>query len=188
MFGATLDTTAAPDDWLRRFHAGDRRVIEQLYVDHYPIVASAVAGIVRGPDHETVIHEVFVGLLERQDMREGFRGGSIAAWLVTVARNRAIDAVRRRDRERAAVGALRAIEVEDRVDDLDVAAAARRRLAEFRATLPASWCPVFDSCFVQRMTQREAARALGVARTTLAYRELKMRRALRRFILEDGDD
>jgi RNA polymerase sigma-70 factor (ECF subfamily) len=185
MLGATFDRAGSADDWTRDFHAGERRVIEQLYVDYYSTVSAAIGVVLRGPDRETVIHEVFATLIEHREMREAFRGGSIAAWLTTVARNRAIDLVRRRGRERTAIGELRAIEREDRVDDLDVAAEARRQLSEFRATLRASWVPVFDACFVQRMSQREAARTLAMPRTTLAYRELKIRRALRRYLLED---
>ena len=41
---------------------------------------------------------------------------------------------------------------------------------------------MFDLCLVQQLTQREAAAALGLHRTTLAYRELRIRRALRRFL------
>src|SRR5262249_11692981 len=174
------------DGWLRRFHDGERALIEQLYVDYFPTVASAIGGIVGGSDRETVIHEVFVRLIEHADMRAGFRGGSIAAWLTTVARNRAIAIVRRRNREQVVLGQLGAPEA--RLEDTDLAAAARRRLAQFRATLPPAWCAVFDACFVQQLSQREAARALGIARTTLAYREIQIRRRLRRFVLEDHDD
>src|SRR5262249_35194344 len=148
---AELATTAAPDDWLRRFHAGERPVIEQLYVDYFRTIAAAISGIVDGPDRETVIHELFGSLLERQGTRESFRGGSIAAWLATAARNRAIDLVRRRRRERIAIGELGS-SGDERIEADDVAATARRRLAEFRATLPAAWCTIFDACFVRQLS------------------------------------
>ena len=187
MLGATWGANATDDDWVRRFHRGDRAVIEQIYVDYFATIESAISRIVDGPERETVIHEVFVRLLERPEMREGFRGGSIAAWLTTVARNRAIDVVRRRTRETAVLDAL---DRDDRDDDepTDLAEAARRQLAAFRVTLPEEWRAVFDACFVEQRSQRDAARALGVARTTLAYRELQIRRRLRRFVLEGRHD
>jgi RNA polymerase sigma-70 factor (ECF subfamily) len=47
---------------------------------------------------------------------------------------------------------------------------------------------VFELRFLQQMTQHEAAHALGIRRTTLAYRELRIRRALRAFLLEEDDE
>ena len=85
-------------------------------------------------------------------------------------------------RERLVLSALD--DAEPRVEP-DVAAAARRELAAFRATLPTDWIGVFDACFVRQLSQRDAARALAIPRTTIAYRALRIRRALRRFILED---
>src|SRR5262249_20355271 len=154
MLGAALRADDTANDWLRRFHQGERAIIEQLYVDHYAVVASAVSKIVGGSDRDTVIHEVFVGLLERPAMREGFRGGSIAAWLTPAARNRAIDLMRRRRREQIVLDELGALDRPDRLEDIDLAAAVRQQLAAFRATLPPAWWPVFDACFVQQQSQR----------------------------------
>jgi RNA polymerase sigma-70 factor (ECF subfamily) len=187
MIGATLDANAIDEEWLRRFHRGEREVIRQLYVDYFATVSAAIASVVDGPDRETVIHEVFVRLIERAEMRESFRGGSVAAWLTTIARNRAIDLVRRRKRETAAIDEV-ALDPGVPTEDRSVAATARRQLAAFRVTLPAEWRAIFDACFVEQRSQRDAARSLGIARTTLAYRELQIRRRLRRFVLEDRHD
>jgi RNA polymerase sigma-70 factor (ECF subfamily) len=183
MLDVAVNANATDDDWLRRFHRGDRAVIEQLYLDCFATVEVAISRIVAGPDRETVIHEVFVRLLERSEMRQGFRGGSITAWLTTVARNRAIDLVRRRNRETAVLDEV-ALERPHREADSSIAAAAQRQLAAFRVTLPPKWRAVFDACFVEQRSQRDAARGLGIARTTLAYRELQIRRRLRKFVLE----
>src|SRR5262249_50623384 len=88
-------------DWLVRFHAGDRAVIEGCYREHYGVVDRAVGSVLSGADRETVVHEVFFRLLTRAELRENFRGGSLSAWLSTVAGNLAIDHQRRSKRERS---------------------------------------------------------------------------------------
>lgn len=172
----------ADELWLARFHAGERAVLESVYVEQFAGVAAAIAPIVGPTERETIIHDVFASLIAHREVRESFRGGSLGAWLRTVARNRALDHVRRMQRERLVLSALD--DAEPRVEP-DVAAAARRELAAFRATLPTDWIGVFDACFVRQLSQRDAARALAIPRTTIAYRALRIRRALRRFILED---
>ncbi len=171
--------------WLAAFHAGDRDTLADCYRDHFDGVERAIGAILNGPDRETVIHEVFTRLIAREELRRSFQGGSVGAWLATVARNAAIDYRRRLAREttasaEAAAGAVDASRWEE-------AAHARLLVERFRRErLPTAWAAVFDLCFMQQMSQREAARALGLHRTTLAYRELRIRRALRHFLLE-GD-
>ena len=48
------------------------------------------------------------------------------------------------------------------------------------------WLPVFEARFLRQLSQEEAAKELGIRRTTLAYRELRIRHRLRRFLLREG--
>lgn len=170
--------------WLRRFHDGDRTVIEECYRDHFETVDRSVGGLLAGADKETVVHEVFFRIMTRRDVRLGFRGGSFAGWLATVARNQAIDHVRRSRREEAVAPDI-AVRLADSMaaapadDSLD----ARRLVARFRSQcLPQEWDRVFVARFVEQLSQREAAARLKMRRTTLAYQELRIRRLLRRFV------
>jgi RNA polymerase sigma-70 factor (ECF subfamily) len=137
-----------------------------------------------------VVHEVFYRLLTSREVRAGFRGGSLAAWLTTVARNQAIDHARRFGREEtvapevAARLAERATEGPEGIEDgID----ARRLLERFRREcVPARWDRVFVARFVDQLSQREAAARLEIRRTTLAYQELRIRRLLERFLLRGG--
>jgi RNA polymerase sigma-70 factor (ECF subfamily) len=179
--GAAADE-AALDPWLEAFHRGERGALEACYREHFDTVDGAAGAILRGADRETVVHEVFSRLIARAELRRAFRGGSFAAWLATVARNHAIDYRRRLARETSlsddARGGAESASWEE-------AAQARLLVERFRReSLPAEWAPVFELCFVQQMSQREAAQALGISRTTLAYREMRIRRELRRFVLE----
>ncbi|HEY3669201.1 MAG TPA: hypothetical protein VGL19_24550, partial [Polyangiaceae bacterium] len=62
---------------------------------------------------------------------------------------------------------------------------ARALLLKFRSeVLPAEWEGVFETRFVRQLDQREAARSLGIPRTTLLYREHRIRRLLRAFLLQ----
>lgn len=178
---------AAPDAerplaWLGAFHAGDRAVIEGCYRDHFATVERAMTGVLGAADRETVIHELFSHLLTNGDFRRAFTGGSFVAWLTTVARNQAIDFQRRRGSE---------VPLEDEAPatgsgSWQDAAEARVLIERFRRErLPSDWIGVFERRFLEQMTQHEAASALGIRRTTLAYRELRIRRALRAFLLED---
>jgi RNA polymerase sigma-70 factor (ECF subfamily) len=176
---------SAGDDWLLAFHAGDRRVLEQVYREHFGLVDARVGRTLRGADRETVVHEIFYKLLSSEETRAGFRGGSLAAWLSTVASHAAIDHARRAGRERplaehdadAAAGHGR--------DDAEDEIVARLMLERFRQALPVDWLPVFEARFVHQLTQREAAAKLGISRTTLAYRELRVRHILRRLADEE---
>ena len=172
-----------PDE-LARFHEGQRESLADCYRAHLRAVEQAVARYLRGADRETVIHEVFYRLLSRRELREQFRGGSLRAWLVEVAKNHAIDYVRRYSRETVV-----APEEAERLADAPVASFteesdARMLLEAFcRDHLPEKWRRVFEARFVKALGQGEAARALGMNRTTVAYQEHRIRRLLERFLL-----
>src|SRR4051812_31358893 len=87
------------DNWLEQFHSGTPNAMEALYREHFVTVSRAVSKVLYGADKETVIHEVFYRLLTTPETRLGFKGGSLAPWLSTLARNQAIDCFRRRQLE-----------------------------------------------------------------------------------------
>lgn len=173
---------AGDDAWVAAFHRGESPAIEDCYRDHFATVADAVRGVLDSADRETIIHEVFSRLIAGEDLRRSFRGGSLAAWLTVVARNHAIDYRRRRARETALPAAIG----EAQADSSEETTEARMLLERFRSEhVPPGWAGVFELCFLRQMSQRDAARVLGIGRSTLAYRELRLRRRLRRFLLED---
>lgn len=173
------------EPWLERFHRGERAVLERCYRDHVQTVRSSVQRVLRGADMETVIHDVFLKLISNDKARRNFKGGNFDAWIARVAKNMAIDYVRRHGRERAVEP-----EMADRMgggwsDDLEAKVEARRVVARFREEkLPAAWQEVFVARFMEQLSQRDAAKKLGISRTTLAYRELRIRRLLRSYVLD----
>jgi RNA polymerase sigma-70 factor, ECF subfamily len=169
--------------WLEDFHAGDRAVLEQCYRDHYRGVVGAVRRFLAGADAETVTHEVFFRLLWNSKLRENFQGGRFDAWLAQVATNLARDHLRRYRREQSAP-------LEEPPDDVlpNAGAAdeieAKMMIDRFRRErLPAEWEGVFDTRFLRQLSQRDAAKELGIHRTTLVYQEQRIRALLKDFLL-----
>jgi RNA polymerase sigma-70 factor (ECF subfamily) len=172
-------------DWLARFHAGDRAVMEEIYRDHFDAVHQAAGRFLDGANRETVVHEVFLRLLSNAEMRRSFDGGSIGGWLRTVTRNQAIDFRRRLSRE---VGEPDGLVEQAAPQPITERVEAKMLIDRFRReVLPAKWAGVFEARFLGELDQREAARSLGISRTTLAYQELRIRSLLRAFLLGAED-
>jgi RNA polymerase sigma-70 factor, ECF subfamily len=171
------------DRWLQRFHAGERDTLELVYRRHFQTVHGAVGSVLVGADRETVIHEVFLRVLNEAGFRQSFRGGDLGAWLAVVGRNHAIDYARRRNREAPAgieVAAWRSTG-----DDMARSSEARLLIERFqREVLPPQWRAMFEARFLRHLSQNEAAAELGMRRSTLAYQELRIRQLLRTFLLE----
>ena len=183
---ATLKRQSEPGadaERLARFHAGDRRLFEELYEQHYEVVDRAVGRVLWGADRETVVHEVFLRLLSSEAMRRNFQGGSFAGWLTTVARHQALDFVRRYRRE-VALASADAAPAAAEAPRPGERAEANLLVERFRRELlPDKWAALFQARFLDGLSQREAAAALGMHRTTLIYQELRVQRLLTRFLL-----
>ena len=166
--------------WLQRFWAGDRELLGAIYEEHFCRVERAVRRVLRGADVESVVHEVFFRLVAERPFRERFRGGSLGGWLATVGRNRAIDLIRRRSRESSLeVSHLRKAKWRAEADETLTHREARDFVAHFKDNvLPAKYRAVFEARFIQELTQREAAAALDMPRTSLAYQESNIRQLL----------
>jgi RNA polymerase sigma-70 factor (ECF subfamily) len=171
--------------WLEAFHRGDTKVLHECYVDHFCAAEQAIGTILVGADKETVIHELFYRLISDADFRAKFRGGSVRAWIGAVARNLAIDYARRRRRELPSELDPHAARPFHPHTTIEAAIEARQVVEIFRQTrLPAKYRSVFDARFVHQLDQSEAARTLGMHRTTLLYRERRIRKLLKTFLLE----
>jgi RNA polymerase sigma-70 factor (ECF subfamily) len=179
---------ATDEAWLNGFHRGERAALARCYEDYVDTVTWAVRPIARGVDEETVVHDVFCRLFANEQARRSFTGGNFGAWIITVARRQAIDFRRRFHREQLTDSAevhelaARAAPPDDRQEELE----RNLWIGRFRDhVLPAKWAPVFRARFMEQLDQREAARRLGMHRTTLAYQEMRIRALLKKFVLED---
>lgn len=177
--------TPSGDSWLKRFHAGDRGVMEHCYREHFATAERAMGTLLGVADRETAIHELWARLLEGAALRRSFQGGTFGAWLGVVARNHAIDVRRRITRE---TSHKENDPAPAQTASWEEATQAHILIERFRRELlPPEWAGVFELRFLQQLPQREAAARLSLHRTTLAYRELRIRRLLKRFLLDDEE-
>ncbi|MGD0679225.1 MAG: sigma-70 family RNA polymerase sigma factor [Polyangiaceae bacterium] len=158
--------------------------MSQFYEDYFITVERAVGRVLRGADKETVTHEVFFRVMSSADLRASFRGGSLGAWISIVARNCAIDFWRRHQREQPTSPFDENASWTSSTGSFEASVEARELFERFRRLrLPAKWRGVFEARFVMQLNQAEAARRLGIHRTTLLYQELRVRQLLRNFVL-----
>jgi len=166
-----------------RFDRGARLHFEALYREHFQVVERAVGRVLHGADKETVIHEVFLRLMNAGTESLTAHESALPAWLAAVARNHAIDYQRRRRFECPTATDPEPPDTRFDGERFERQAEARLLIARFRSEqLPAKWAPVFELRFIQQLGQADAARELGITRTTLAYQEYRVRNLLRRFL------
>lgn len=181
LFGMAHDPA---DDFVERFHAGDRDALARCYREHHRSVIDAAARVLGRVDAETVAHDVFAKLIADASMRASFHGGDLGAWLARVARNRAIDFRRKHSREESLPETLPDTPTGHDAESESVAALLVERFEKER--LPPEWTNVWKKRFLEQLGQREAATALGMKRTTLMYQEHRIRELLRKFLLEES--
>ncbi|MCP4498930.1 MAG: sigma-70 family RNA polymerase sigma factor [Deltaproteobacteria bacterium] len=186
----TAATASGIDEWLIRFHRGEHGVLVACYDEHFQSVEGAVGRVLLGVDREAIVQDVFARMFTEPSFREKFSGGSLRAWLCTVGRNRAVDHLRKAGREDLVepdtlerVGG--SYEQEHSFERNEAKVLVDRFVDE---VLPEKWRGVFQTRFIEQLSQRDAAKKLGVVRTTLAYQELRIRRELKNFLLQEEPD
>jgi len=169
--GSAVDRTI-----LRRIIARDETAVADLYDRHSRMVYSVVLRILRTPsDAEDVVQEVFVRVWTRSDTYDE-RLGSPAAWLMRIARNRAID----RFRSKRARGDHEPV-AEVQEDDVRSGPADNpERLTEGVATaeavrgalgaLPETQRVLIEAAFFEGYTHQELAEKFGVPLGTVKTR------------------
>ncbi len=81
---------------IRRLQRGDRGAVGDLYDRHAALMYGVVLRIVRErAEADDVLQEAWIQAWQRSASYDPARG-SVAAWLVTIARSRALDRIRRR--------------------------------------------------------------------------------------------
>ena len=84
------------EELLERLYAGDVAALEGIYALHSGYVMGVALRVLRDPQEaEEVVQDVFWQLWKGQ-IRYDSRRGRLRTWLFTIARNRALDRLRRR--------------------------------------------------------------------------------------------
>ena len=165
------------EELMQRIQARDERALEIL-MKRYDAMLRSVVGRMLAIDQDVtdVVEEVFLGIWNQAANFDTAKGRAIA-WIITMARRRAIDRVRRRQaydraemRFRVAtdtgVQHLAADDVEEQAAGADAAA----KFAELISKLPEAQQQVVHLAFYEGLSQREIARKTGIPLGTVKTR------------------
>lgn len=173
---ATAAERTRDRELLERVARGDVDALRALYDEHGARAMAIANRILRDPiEAEDVVQETFVELWRRASQFDAGRGGAIA-WVVTIARSRAIDRLRASGTAgRAIAGVATAPEmlVSARMPSPNEEAERRRdevRVAGALAALPPEQRETIELAYFEGLTQSEIA-----ARTSSPLGTVKMR-------------
>jgi RNA polymerase sigma-70 factor, ECF subfamily len=160
----------APSDatLLSSIRSGDERAMAELY-DRYSSIVYSVALRVLGDTAaaEDIVQEVFMQLWRSPDAFDASRG-SLPGWLAVIARNRAIDSLRKRRPESDISGVVVSIE-----PDLAGGVEWKRALENIRSTLASMSSPqrsALEMSFFEGLTHTEIAAKTGEPLGTIKTR------------------
>jgi RNA polymerase sigma-70 factor (ECF subfamily) len=160
--------------------AGDEHAMAQLYDRYSPVVYSVALRVLADTGAaEDVLQEVFLQLWRNPAAFDSNRG-SLGAWLAVIARNRAIDALRKRKPETDADEVIIAVNL-----DIESETERRRVLERVRGVvnaLPAEQRSAVEMAFFEGLTHIEIAaktgQPLGTIKTRIRNGLLSLRKAL----------
>jgi RNA polymerase sigma-70 factor (ECF subfamily) len=176
-------TEAADEQLMALIQDGDEAALATLYRRHTPILRTVISRVVHNDaDVDDLLQEAFVEVWKRAQTYDETKG-KVLGWLITMARRRAIDRVRRRQAYARAEERLREqtdLEPESTQDHVAADANASDHAAilrEMLATLPEAQREALHLAFYQGMSQREIAAKTGVPLGTIKTRlELGVRK------------
>ena len=156
----TVATGAPLSASVDRVAAGDRRALRQLYDEHSPRVMGICLALLKDrQEAEDLVQETFVEVWRRSAEFDPARG-SPTAWIVSIARSRAID---RRRAQQSSQRAVAAAESEPprpgppRPLDLAQARQDHQRVAAALDQLPPEQRTVIELAYFEGLSQREIA-------------------------------
>jgi RNA polymerase sigma-70 factor (ECF subfamily) len=163
---------------LQRIAARDDAAMAELYDRHHRVAYAIIRRIVQSPsDAEEVLQETFVRVWSRAETYDAGLG-SPAAWVVRIARNRAIDRLRARQ-ARADVNAPvpvadhapeRELPVHDTPESVLHSTHAAMVVRGAVAALPAAQRALIEAAFFEGYTHQELSVRFGVPLGTVKTR------------------
>jgi RNA polymerase sigma-70 factor (ECF subfamily) len=180
---------ASDQELLVRIGAGDTVAIGLLYDRYAATLLPLTLRIVRDrAEAEDVLHDAFIAVSERAGQYSSDRG-SVAAWLVTLARNLAIDRTRRRDRRGTLareVIAHEPVAPPESPESQTADALERTKIRRALATLPAAQRATLEVAFFEGLSYPEIAARENVPLGTIKSRAARALAALREALVAEG--
>lgn len=154
---------------MRRLQSGENAAWGELYDRYSPLLYGVALRILRNrSDAEDVLQEAWVQAWNRCAQFDPERG-SVASWLVTIARTRALDRLRRnRTRSRAGLGTIPA---DSGLDPEDSATRAKLKdtLGRALASLDPKQRQVLEIAYFEGLSQSQIASRLGAPLGSVKY-------------------
>jgi RNA polymerase sigma-70 factor (ECF subfamily) len=176
------------DALLREMARGNQLALRTLFMRHQARVYRFVMRIVRDRAlAEDVVSEVFLAAWQQADR---FKGRStVSTWLLSIARNKALTAIKRQpaeqlDNEIAAEIADPALSPEAKISDKDSGTILRRCLD----ALSPEHGEILDLVYYQQKTIKEVAEILGIPANTVKTRMFYARKRLAALLAAAGVD
>lgn len=192
---AVIDGPGAPERWaenraadqqaLERMARGDQTALAELYDRHArPVYSLALRILQDAADAEDAVQEVFAQAWRQASQYDATRG-AVGAWLLTVARSRAIDRLRAKRVRPDVSGAAPPRDVLDPAALQDAKLVSAEQVARVRAALaelPVLQRVALELAYYEGLTHAEIAarleQPLGTVKTRIRLAMLKLRDAL----------
>jgi len=183
---ATLtETSAGPTDeqLMTLVQGGDESAVTMLYHRHTAILRTVISRVVHNDaDTDDLLQECFVELWRRAATYDE-KKGKLLGWLITLARRRSIDRVRRRQAYSRAEERLiehskcTGEDSHNHVEDEANASDCSNALKDALAQLPEAQREALQMAYYQGLSQREIAAKTGIPLGTIKTRlELAIRK------------
>lgn len=191
---AALPQTEESDEQLMaRIQAGDEVALKAMMSRHTALLRTVISRVVHGDaDTDDALQDVFIELWNRAHLYDVTKGKALG-WVITMARRRAIDRVRRRqayDRAEERMRLQSGNEMEQSHESAEIGANNADRAEIFQrilVTLPEAQREAVHLAYYCGLSQREIAAKTGIPLGTIKTRlELGVRK-VRAAILAMGD-
>lgn len=180
--------TTSDEDLVKRVAGGDRLAMQTLFSRHQMRVFRFVLRMVRDESvAEDMISEVFLDLWRQADRFEA--RSSVSTWLLAIARNKALSALRKRREASLEEGVAEAIE--DDADDPAVILQKQDKGAAMRACidrLSVEHREVIDLVYYHETSVEEVAHIVGIPENTVKTRLFHARKKLSELLKAAGID
>src|SRR5271167_2910726 len=189
--GVELRLTAArqatsDESLVERIAVGDRLAMQVLFARHHVRVYRFVLRIVRNEAKaEDLISEVFLDVWRQAEKFEG--RSTVSTWMLSIARFKALSALRRRGEEQLDDETAGAIE--DHADDPEVALAKKDKGAMLRqclTQLSTEHREIIDLVYYHEKSVEEVAGIVGIPEATVKTRMFYARKKLSEILKEQG--
>jgi RNA polymerase sigma-70 factor (ECF subfamily) len=180
--------TTSDDVLIGRIAGGDRLAMQVLFARHHVRVYRFVLRMVRNEAlAEDLISEVFLDVWRQAEKFEG--RSAVSTWMLSIARFKALSALRRRGEEELDEETASAIE--DDADDPEVTLAKKDKGAALRQALnklSAEHREIIDLVYYHEKSVEEVAGIVGIPEATVKTRMFYARKKLSELLKEQGID